>query len=109
MIVWACGLGMWVGKFSSPVSGVGVQAMPDEGLDTMWHVVSVLEDSPGAGELRLIGPSLAVGVRVYRRNIGDRMEATCWVISAMRELFSENEGVEFGPWIVDSTELPPLE
>jgi len=34
MIAWASGLGMGVGRFSRPLRGVGVLAMPDAGLDT---------------------------------------------------------------------------
>jgi hypothetical protein len=35
MIAQASGLGMGVGKFSRPLRGVGVLAMPDAWLDTM--------------------------------------------------------------------------
>jgi hypothetical protein len=41
MIVRASGLGMGVGRFSRPLRGGGVLAMPDVGLDTTQCVVSV--------------------------------------------------------------------
>jgi len=34
MIAWASGLGIWVGRFSRPLKGVGVKAMPNARLDT---------------------------------------------------------------------------
>jgi len=39
----------------------------------------------------------------------DRVEIKPWGIAAMWELFSEDEGVEFSPWIVEATELTPSE
>jgi hypothetical protein len=50
---------------------------------------------------------VAVAVIIDRRCVVDAVEATGWAISATRELFSQDEGVEFGPWIVDGTKLPP--
>jgi len=77
--------------------------MPDAGLDTTRRVESVCEVPLGAGVLRLLVPSVAVGVIIDRRCLADR------VISATRELFSAEEGVEFRRWIVKAIELPPRE
>jgi len=79
--------------------------MPDAGLDTMRRV----EVPPGAGVLWLLVPGVAVGVFVDRRCVADGVEVTRWLISVTRELFSEDEGVEFWPWIVEGTELSPGE
>jgi hypothetical protein len=46
MIAQASGLGMGVGRFSRPLGGVGVLAMPDGGLDTMRRVESVCKVPP---------------------------------------------------------------
>jgi len=89
MIAWASGLGVGVGRFSRPLRGVGVLVMPDARLDTMRRVESVCEVPPGAGVLRLLVPGVAVGVIIDRRCVVDG------VISAKRELFREDEGVEF--------------
>jgi hypothetical protein len=89
MIAQAFGLGIGVGRFSRLLRGVGVRAMPDVGLDTTRCVEFVCEVPLGAGVLRLLVPSVAVGVIIDRRCVGD------WVISAMRELVSEDKGVEF--------------
>jgi len=89
MIVRASGLGMVVGRFSRPLRGVGVLAMPDAGLDTTRHGDSVCEFPLGAGVLRLLVPSVADGVIIDRRCVADG------VITATRELFSDDEGVEF--------------
>jgi len=72
-----------------------VLAMPDAGLDTTRRVESVCVIPLGAGVLRLLVPGVAVGVIVHRRCVADGVEVTCSVISATRELFSEDEGVEF--------------
>jgi len=89
MIARASGLEMGVGRFSRPLRGVGVLAMPDVGLDTTRRVESVCEVRLGAGVLPLLVPGVAVGVNIDRRCVAD------WVISATRELFSEDERVEF--------------
>jgi len=81
--------------------------MPDVGLDTTWPGESVCEVPLGAGVLRLVRPGVAVRGPIDRRGVVNWVEVTCSVISAMRELFSEVEGVEFWPWIVQATELPP--
>jgi len=95
MIARASGFGMGVGRFSTPLRGVGVLAMPDAGLDTTQRVESVCMVPLGAGVLRLLVPSVAVGVIIDSRCVADRVEVTRCVISATRELFSEDEGVEF--------------
>jgi len=89
MIAWASGLGMGVGRFSRPLRGVGVLAMPVAGLDITRRVESVCDVPLGAGGLQLHVPGVAVGVIIERPCVVDG------VISAMRELFSEDERVEF--------------
>jgi len=91
MIMRTSGLGMGVGRFSRPQRGVGGIAMPNAGLDTMQRV----EVSLGAGVLRLLVTGMAVGVFIDCRCVADRVEVTRCMISATRELFSEDEGVEF--------------
>jgi hypothetical protein len=95
MIARASGFGMGVAKFSEPLRGVGVLAMPDAGLDTTRRVESVCMVPQGAGVLRLLVPGVAVGVIIDHRCVADGVEVTHCVISATRELFSEDEGVEF--------------
>jgi len=51
MITRTSGVGMGVGRFSRPLRGVGVLAMPDAGLDATRRVQSVCEVSRGAGVL----------------------------------------------------------
>ena len=63
--------------------------MQDAGLDTMRHVECVCEVPRRAGVLRLLLPGVAVGVIIDRRCVADG------VVSATRELFSEDEVVEF--------------
>jgi len=89
MIMQASGFGMGVGRFSRLLRGVGVLAMPDAGLDTTRQVESVCEVPLGAGVLRLLVSGVAVGVIIDHHCVADGL------ISAMRELFSEDEGVEF--------------
>jgi len=76
MIVRASGLEMGVGRFSRPLRGVGVLAMPDEELDTAQRIESVCKVPPGAGVLRLLVRVMAVGVFIDRRSVGDGVEAT---------------------------------
>jgi len=66
-----------------------VLAMPDAGLDTTRCVDSVRVVPLGGGVLRLLVPAVAVGVIMDHHWVADR------VTSATRELFSEDEGVEF--------------
>jgi hypothetical protein len=72
-----------------------VLAMPDAGLDTTRRVESVCMAPLGSGVLRLLVPGVAVGVIIDSRCVADGVEVTRCVISAKRELFSEDEGVEF--------------
>jgi hypothetical protein len=76
MVVRACGLGMWVGRFSRPRRGVGVLAMPDARLDITRRVESVCEVPLGAGVLRLLVPGMAVGVIIDRRCGADGVTVT---------------------------------
>jgi hypothetical protein len=69
--------------------------MPNAGLNTTRCVESVCMVPLGAGSLQLLVPGVAVGVIIDRRCLADGVEVTHCVISAMRELFSEDEGVEF--------------
>jgi len=62
MIARASGLGMGVGRFSRPLRGVGVLAMPDVGLDTTRRVESVCVILLGAGVLRLHVPGVPVEI-----------------------------------------------
>ena len=71
MIMWASALGMGVGRFSRPLRGVGVLAMPDAGLDTTRRVESVCMVPLGAGVLRLLVRSVAVGVIIDRCCVAD--------------------------------------
>ena len=63
--------------------------MLDVGLDTTQRVESVYEVPLGAGVLRLRVPGVAVGVIIDQHCVADG------VISATRELFSKDDGVEF--------------
>jgi len=89
MIVRASGLGMGVGRFSRLLRGVGVLAMPDAGLNSTRRTGSVCEVLLGARVLRLLESGVVVGIIIVRHSVADG------VISATRELFSEDEGVEF--------------
>jgi len=109
MIARASGFGMGVGRLSRELRGVEVLAMPDAGVDTTWRVESVCMVLLGAGVLRLLVPGVEVGVIIDRRCVADGVEVTRWVLSATRESFSEDGGVEFWPRIVEGTKLPPWE
>jgi len=74
MIAWASGFGMGVGRFSRPLRGVGVLAIPDARLDTMRRVESVYIVPLGAGVLRLLVPGVAVGVIIDHRCVADGVE-----------------------------------
>jgi len=76
MITCGSGLGMGVGRFSRPLRGVGVRAMPDAGLDTMRRVESVGEVWLGAGVLLWLVRSMAVGVIIDRRCAVDGVKVT---------------------------------
>jgi len=68
---------MGVGRFSRPLGGVGVLAIPDAGLDMMLRVESLCVIPLGALVLRLLVPGVAVGVIIERRCVADRVEVTC--------------------------------
>jgi len=106
MIAWASGLGMVVGRFSRPLRGVGVLAVPDAWQDSTWRIESDCEVHPVAGVLRLLVLGVVVGVCIECRCGADRVEVTLWAVTAMPEFFSKDEGVEFWPWIVEATEFP---
>jgi hypothetical protein len=80
--------------------------MPDAGLDTMRRVRSACMVLLGGGVLRLLVPGVAVGVIIHHSCLGDGVDVTRCVISATRELFSEDEGVLFGPLMVEGMNLP---
>jgi len=109
MVLCASGLGMGVGRFSWQLWAVRVLAMPDGGLDTTRRVEFVCEVPHGASVLRQRAPGVAIGVFIDCCCVPDRVEVTRRVISAMQELVSSDQGVEFWPWIVEATELPPWE
>jgi hypothetical protein len=71
--------------------------MPDAGLDTTRRVESICMVPLGAGVLRLLVHGVAVGVIIDSRCLAEGVEVMEFVISATRELFSEDEGVEFKP------------
>jgi hypothetical protein len=77
MITRPAGLGMGVGRVSRRLRGVGVLAMLDAGLHTMQHVESVCKVPQGAGVLRLLVRSGAVGVCIDSRSVAQRVEAMC--------------------------------
>jgi len=60
MITRASGIGMWVGRFSRRLRGVGVLAMLDAAPYTTRCVESVSDVPLGAGVLRLLVPGVAV-------------------------------------------------
>jgi len=109
MLGRASGLGMGVGRLSRPQRGVGVPAMLDGWLDTTRYVESACQVPQGAGVLRLLAPGMAVGIIIDRHCVADGITVTRWVISAKPELFSDDEGVEFWPGIVEATDLPAWE
>jgi hypothetical protein len=67
---------MGVGRFSRPLRGVGVIAMPGAGLDTTRRVESVCMVSLGAGVLPLLVPGVAVGVIIDCRCVVDGVEVS---------------------------------
>ena len=76
MIARASGLGMGVGRFSRPLRGVGVLAMPDAGLDTTRRVESVCMVPLGGGVSQLLVPGVAVEVIIDRHCVADGVEVT---------------------------------
>jgi hypothetical protein len=77
MVAWVSGLGMGVGRFSGPQREVGVLTMPDAKLDTTQCVESVCKVTLGTGVLRLLVPSMVVGVIIDRRCVADGVTVTC--------------------------------
>jgi len=71
MIVRALGFGMGVARFSQPLRGVGVLSMLDMRIDTLRHIESVCKVPPGIGMLRLLVPSVVVGVYIDLRSVAD--------------------------------------
>jgi len=71
MIARASELGILVGRFSKPLGGVGVLAMPDAWLDTTRRIESVCHLPLAAGMSRLLVPGMAVGVLGERRCVAD--------------------------------------
>jgi len=67
---------MGEGRFSRPLRGVGVLAMPNVGLDTPRRVQSVCKVPPGVDVLQLLVPGVAVGVFIHRRSVADGVEVT---------------------------------
>jgi len=76
MIARASGFGMGVGRFSRPLRGLGVLAMPDAGLDTTRCIESVRVIPLAAGVLRLLVPGVAGGEIIDRRCVADGVEGT---------------------------------
>jgi hypothetical protein len=82
---------MAVGRSSKLLRGVGVIAMLNAGLDTMQHV----EVPQVGGVVHLLVTGVLLGVFIDRLCVAGGVEVTHWLISAQREVFSENEGMEF--------------
>jgi hypothetical protein len=76
MIVRASRFGMRVSRFSRPLRGVGVLAMPDAGLDITRRVESVCMVPLSAGVLLLLVPGMVVGVIIDHRCVADGVEVT---------------------------------
>jgi len=76
MIARASGFGMGLGRFSKPLRGVEVLAMPHAELDTTRRVECVCMVPLGAGVLRLLVPGVAVGVIIDRRCVAGGVEVT---------------------------------
>jgi hypothetical protein len=72
MIVWASGLGIGICRFSRRLRGVGVIAMPNARLDTMWH----FEVPPPAAVLQLLLTCVVVGVVIDRCCVACAVEVT---------------------------------
>jgi hypothetical protein len=98
--------GKGVGRFSSPLRGVEMPAMPHMGQDTMRYVQSFFELSLGADALQLVISSLAVGVFSDHGCVADGPEVTSSVSSRTAEMFRKDKGLEMWLWIVDATEPP---
>ena len=95
MIARASGFGMGLGRFSRPVRGLEVIAIPDAGQDTTRCFEFVCDVSPGVCVLPLFIPGVGVGVFIDRRCVADVVEVTRQVISATRDMFNKDQGMEF--------------
>jgi hypothetical protein len=76
MIARASAFAMGVGRFSRPLRGIGVLAVPDAGLHTTRRVESVCVIPLRAGVLRLLVPGVVVGVIINRRCVAEGVEVT---------------------------------
>jgi len=100
---WICNdrAGVWIKDesswFSRPLQGVGVQAMPDEGINTTQPIESVCDDPLGAGALWLLPPGERVGLYIECHRVADGVDITGWLICATQKLSSKDKGVEFWP------------
>jgi len=77
MIARASGFLMGVDRFSRPLRGVAVLAVPDAVLDTTRPVESVSMVPLGASVLRLVAPGVVVGIIFDPRWVADGVEVTC--------------------------------
>jgi hypothetical protein len=77
------------------------------GLKQMRRLESVFVVPLGASVLWLLVPGMVVGLIIDRGCVADEVEVTRSVLSATQVMFREEMGVEFGPWNVEATELPP--
>jgi len=73
MIVWDSGLGMRVGRFSTPLRREGVITMPDVELDSP----RCIEVPPGPGVPQLRVPGLAVRVFIDLCCFADGVVVMC--------------------------------
>jgi len=101
IIARATGFGMGVRTLSRPLGWVGVLPMLDAALDITRRIESVCEVHPGAGGIRLLVFRFVGQQFIDHPHFVGWLEATCWVISATRELFCEDKWLEFRPWIVE--------
>jgi hypothetical protein len=67
---------MGQGRFSRPLRGVGVFAMPDAGLETTWLVESGCVVEWCAGGLRLVEPGVVVGRIIDHCCVADGVHVT---------------------------------
>jgi hypothetical protein len=109
MIAWASQFWMRENKFWRTLRWVGVWAVLDEGLDTLWNIESVCKIPSGAGVLQLLIPSSVVAVFIDCCCVADWVEVLIGVISAMGEMFCNDQGVKIFLQIFEATEHPPWE
>lgn len=77
--------------------------MWDTRPDIAQLVESGREVPPSDGMLRLLVLEIAVGVIIESRCVADGLDVTRRMISAMPQLFREDEGVQIKPAIVEDT------